>query len=435
MQELHNSIQKNINELTRSERFHQWISTETVNVNDFVVINNSTLLRDLIKTNKSQKYIALQIKQSKPLNFIPHIVSYPENLRKISDFNIISGKDKEFQNYKKESLPIAIEEEMDHFGKLVFLLIGYLDQSQIFKAQIPHSQYKKLIFNHNISKEIEFHDDEILIKEVFDADYILDFYKRVYLNESENEQEILRGLKQPLDTAVKSLKEAAHILLVYPKDEQKFSESFLDRFIHFYQLQLKNYQDALEKLDIDNQDATALNEILRISYTFREEMHRMLRLIFSICDLKPIIFWNSLQAQFALSDSFEALPFYKAKENEKLSLENYKTMIHGARNHVFHDVQDFNQDVEAVLDDVSFKAHRLRLFSEYASKKGKNLFDYEDREIVEILTEFTRSSEKYVPIDFWLKNYLVLVAFTNLVSAVANSLKLIFVSSKTTSTY
>jgi len=434
-QELLNSIQENINGLTGSERFRQWISTQTVNPGDFIVINNSTLLRDLIKTNKSQKYIALQIKQNKPFDFIPQIVSYPENLRKISDFDIISGNNKEFQNYKKESLPIAIEEEMDNFGKLVFLLIGHLDQSQIFEVQINHSQYKRLICNHNISKEIELHDDEILIKDVFDVDYILDFYKRGYLNKGENEQDILRKLKEPLDSAVKSLKEDAHILLVYPKDEQNFSDSFLDRFIHFYKIQLQNYEDALKKLDKNILDATALNEILRISYTFREEMHRMLRLIFSICDLKPIIFWDTIESQFALSDAFDVLPFYKAKENEKLSLENYKSMIHGARNHAFHDVLDFNQDVEAVLDDVSLKAHKLRLFSEHASKKRKNLFDYEDREIVEILTEFTRSGEKYVPMVFWHKNFLVLDAFTNLVSASASSLKRIFVSSKTTSTY
>lgn len=433
-QELLNSIQENIKGLTGSERFRKWNSTQTVNPGDFIVINNSTLLRDLIKTNKSQKYIALVIKQNKPLDFVPQIVNYPENLRKINDFDIISGKDKGFQNYKKELLPIAIEEEMGHFGRLVFLLIGYLDQSHIFEVQINHSQYKRLICQHNISNEIEIHNDEIHIKDIFDADYILDFYKRGYLKEGENEQEILRGLKEPLDTAVKSLKEAAHILLVYPKDEKNFSDSFLDRFIHFYNIQLQNYKDALEKLDKNSLDATASNEILRISYTFREEMHRMLRLIFSICDLKPIIFWNTLKAQFALSDAFDALPFYKAKENEKLSLENYRSMIHGARNHAFHDVLDFNQDVKAVLNDVFFKAHTLRLFSEFASKKRKNLFDFEDREIVEILTEFTRTGEKYVPMDFWHKNYLVLVAFSNLVSAVADSLKQIFVSLKTTST-
>lgn len=428
MQNLIDSIHENVYELVNSEFFKNWQRDQSIKEDDYVIVNNSTLLRNLNKTTKSQKYLSLHIQKTNPLSFVENIVNYPERMRKNNDFDVVSGKNKEFRTFQIDPLSIALEEEMDHLGKLIFLLIGCLDQSQVFDAPINHSRFKKLIYNHNFTTDFELSNDEIHIREISDADYILDILKNDHTEDSFQDQEFLKGLKGPLDSAVKILKAEAYTLLILPDTDQDLSNCFLDRFIQFFETDLQNYQSALAELNDNTLDNSSLNEILRISYTFREEMNRMLRLIFSLCDLKPIIFWTTLKAQFELSAAFDALPFYKSKVNEKMSLQEYKTMIHGARNRAFHGVLDFNQDIEAALEGVTIKAHKLRIFSEYKSKK--NLFDYEDKEIVDVLTEFTRPSEKHVSIDFWRKNYEVLESFTNLVISVSDSLKSLFAATK-----
>ena len=65
---------------------------------------------------------------------------------------------------------------------------------------------------------------------------------------------------------------------------------------------------------------------------------------------------------------------------------------------------------------------RDRLFSEY-KMKSENVFDFEDKQLVEILTEFTRADEKYVTSDFWKRNYDVMLATTQLVAAVSDAIK------------
>lgn len=218
------------------------------------------------------------------------------------------------------------------------------------------------------------------------------------------------------------LRKEAYISLILPQSEKDFNNCFLDRFVEFYRHELESYQIALTSLSNDKISDSAMNEILRIAYTFDEEINRMLKLLFNICDLKPIVFWATINSQFALLAAFDELSTDQSKS--KLSLSDYSRMIHGARNHAFHGVLDFNQDIEAILDGINIKAHRLRIFSEHKSKG--NLFDYEDREIVDALTAFTRPGEKYVRSDFWLNNYNVLVAFTDLVDSVSAALKCLF---------
>ncbi len=55
------------------------------------------------------------------------------------------------------------------------------------------------------------------------------------------------------------------------------------------------------------------------------------------------------------------------------------------------------------------KAKKIRLFPEYRSAQRKaQLVDYEDRELVELLTQFSRTSEHAVTPVFWAKNVAVM---------------------------
>jgi hypothetical protein len=57
------------------------------------------------------------------------------------------------------------------------------------------------------------------------------------------------------------------------------------------------------------------------------------------------------------------------------------------------------------LKDVS-----LRLFAEHGSKQTINELRYQDKELVDVLLQFTRARERRAPASFWRKNLDVMDA-------------------------
>lgn len=67
----------------------------------------------------------------------------------------------------------------------------------------------------------------------------------------------------------------------------------------------------------------------------------------------------------------------------------------------------------------------LRLFPEYAARGSEEILDYEDRALVELLTDFTRVSEKSVSPQFWQRNIAVMDATIQLLSRTSSALTLL----------
>ena len=67
-------------------------------------------------------------------------------------------------------------------------------------------------------------------------------------------------------------------------------------------------------------------------------------------------------------------------------------------------------------------ARRLTLMPAHGRSKSGVAFDYEDREMVEVLTELTRAPEIAVPLDFWRKNAAVMESFENLLKRIEDVL-------------
>lgn len=76
------------------------------------------------------------------------------------------------------------------------------------------------------------------------------------------------------------------------------------------------------------------NDLLRIAYNFAGDALLVIRLLVSVCDLKPIVRWCSVDEWFRLADAFRSLPWSKVKE--KPSLDSYQQTINAARNSAFH---------------------------------------------------------------------------------------------------
>ena len=106
-------------------------------------------------------------------------------------------------------------------------------------------------------------------------------------------------------------------------------------------------------------------------------------------------------------------------------MSSYESSIKGARNRAFHHLLPVPKTLVADLQGVPKRARTLKLFSVYSRAKTGNQLDYEDRELVEVLTRFTRAEEKVVGADFWDRNEEVMRATSDLALATARTLKML----------
>ena len=166
-----------------------------------------------------------------------------------------------------------------------------------------------------------------------------------------------------------------------------------------------------------------LNEVLRIAYNFADDAIKILQLMVSVADLKGVVLWSTLKQHFDVAEAFRALPW--TKSDKKPSLKRYQEIINGARNRAFHNLLAFERTIEANLEGVKVNARRLTLMPAHGRSKGDVAFDYEDREMVEVLTELTRAPETTVPLDFWKKNAVVMESFENLLKRIEDVLWLL----------
>jgi hypothetical protein len=148
-----------------------------------------------------------------------------------------------------------------------------------------------------------------------------------------------------------------------------------------------------------------LNHLLRIGYNFASDAIILIQLLVSISDLKPIVNWLTIDAHIELASAFRQLPWKKSKK--KASLSYYRELINSSRNHAFHNLFSLQSSISINLDGIALNAEELRIFSPF-TKKEKNSLKYQDQEIVDIFTKFTRAPRSTVAIDFLEKNLVVI---------------------------
>jgi hypothetical protein len=130
---------------------------------------------------------------------------------------------------------------------------------------------------------------------------------------------------------------------------------------------------------------SALNDVLRIGYNFASDATGYLRLIVSVCDLKPIVLWGTISEQ----------------------------SIADARNNAFHNLFPFQKSLRVPLPEAALGEPQLQIFSEHA-KKSNNPLTYKDKELVDVLMDFSRAREQSLSITFWEKDLDVMNATISL---------------------
>lgn len=234
-------------------------------------------------------------------------------------------------------------------------------------------------------------------------------------------------LAEPLATALDHVRKHHYAVLRLP-GESTPSRPPLDSFVDALRQNVVRYKKAWNKCkgQVD-MDPGEFNDVLRIAYNFATDAVLVIRLLVSICDLKPIVRWCTVDEWFRLAELFRNLPWSKMKD--KPSLDSYQQTVNNARNKAFHRLLPVDNTLRVELEGTKLGRITLRLFPEYVARNTEETMDYEDRALVELLTDFTRVSEKSVSPQFWQRNIAVMEGTIELLSRTSSALKLLFKAS------
>lgn len=416
------TIKASVKGLTVTSTFSKWLREEAKPAEgDIVVINNSFIYRKSLKTTKNEQYLCLKVKGN-IVNTEEIFVCEPGELN--ADFKLFSVKSANLPQLKP--LRQALQEEMKRLGQLVFVLIGDLQE---VPAEVPinHRLVKELRFDPLAAPRDSLRDlaggsKAIVVSQLTDPEAAWDKIRPALAREVGDD---LSSLETAYNAAFEELQKEARLKLVLPDpNAPKTTTSFIARLQESISDQRELYEKALQQCERGGGNADShLREVMRIAYNFADDAIKVLQLLISIADLKAVLLWCTIKEHFDLAQAFRNLPW--TKSDKKPSLERYREIINGARNRAFHNLLALDRTIEVDLAGVAVQARRLILFPPYGKRKTTVTFDYQDREIVEILSELTRAPEVAVPFDFWRKNAEVMRAFEKLLQSTERALWLL----------
>jgi hypothetical protein len=406
-------VEKEASAITKATAFLNWLSEEAEE-DGLVAINNSFVYRDLVKTTKNEQYLCFSLASGK--------VCKPQSFN--TDFKLFKAASKVVP--ETQPLQAALLAELKSFGQLVFILIGQIEDIAC-EVSIDHGYANVLRFNPG-QKETgaitatEDNERVIAVNELVNPEAAWNEIQATIRGDIGDETE---GFQVQFSVAFDRLQQEAQSTLELPSPGGRQSNSsFLSRIRKAVNDQRRLYEDALRKMQrAKASQVSHVNEVLRIAYNFADDAIKVLTLLVSVCDLKGLILWCTLRQHFDLAESFRSLPWTKIEG--KASLKRYQEIINGARNRAFHNLLGFDRSVFSDLTGVTIKARSLTLLPAHGRRKGYVPFDYEDRELVEVLSQLTLAPETAVSMEFWRRNVDVMAKFGALLDATEDALWLL----------
>lgn len=411
MSQVCEAIRQNISCLLRHPSFEQWAKSETLEPGDYIIINNSFVFRD-VKTKKSEYYLCLVVDNNGNIPPDPKIAT---GVRLNSDLKRFSVRSKNLPALT--DLEQAISREMAKIGQIIFLLIGEV-RDIVIAEPVDHTAFSSVKWDPFSSQPFLVSGNEIIVNEIHDEEAIWSAIEQYFQSTG---QGVPTGLREAIGVALDKLQDKAVAEVEIPAFKTTPREGITDAIVKVLEDQRKQYEQVLTQY-LSGKDASLFNEILRISYNFASDATSYIRLIVSICDLKPVVLWGTIAEHYALSEAFRNLPWTRSRN--KPSLENYERTVADARNSAFHHLFPFRKTLRIPLPDTALQGAELRIFSEHTRKK-ENRLRYPDEELVDILKEFTRAREQRPSDRFWQQNLQVMDATIELFRKTSDFIKVL----------
>lgn len=427
MTEVDNLVRAQVEELLKSHEFMEWAQGQKIKPNDWIVFNNSFLYRDKsrIKTDKSNLYLAIQADSSSALSptnlyVVQRKVRHTEDSRQISDVRHLPASTNEFLSV--EPVALATRKAVDSLGKLVFLLIAEIQDTLVLRETISCGPFTELVLDPQSSEPLKIEGSTLRISRCSEARRLWEDLNRISVESGQPVRPFGSKERDSFAGAIERLSQAEYARLALPAAHAHSDKTLLEQIAVAIRNETVSYCYSLDKCAGQPSPEADFNNVLRIAYNFATEATTLIVLLMSVCDLKPVVFWCTIHDHWKVHQAFQRLPWASLNVN-KPSLSAYEQSVRGARSSAFHHLLPVSKTLIADLHDVPLKARSLRLFRKYGTKKAGNELDYEDRELVEVLTQFTRAEEGAVGPDFWIRNCDIMQNTADLASATARALK------------
>lgn len=408
---LEEQISQGVLSILQSRTFKTWRADKRFHAGDLIVINNSVLFRDGSSTPKSRGYLAVTAEESDSLKLPPVLLTLKTKL--INDFKHLQSR--QLAQSQSQLLAEALPRELNSMGKIIRVLVARIGDDRPTSIPIKDPGLTILRYEPDLSSIAEIKGDTLTISRIDDIDTIWQAIEAELAKAGKSDSR----LSETFETDFRTLREAAGRpvdLSIVDAD----TPSILSEIRESIERETVSYEKSLRRYLESTSNREQYNELVRSAYNFADGASKLLNLFAELCDLKPLISWLILGAQFNLAERFRELPFSLAGK-AKPSLKQYSTVISGARNRAFHDVFAFGRPFHIKLDGDAFMDAELRLFQEYG-QRNRTALDFADRSLVDLLASFTRVTEMAVPIGFWEKNLHVMKAVEHQVQAVYQAL-------------
>ena len=303
----------------------------------------------------------------------------------------------------------AVDRQLAGLGVLAFVLIGRVSDTTVLREPLPGPALTEILWDPSLTKSTSVQGTQLLVSDITDEEGI---WSNIEKHFSRSRQAAPEELRQAIGTAIDRLRDQAVATLSLPGSGTAVGPTMTEAIVQVLREHRDSYKKALSGLASSPASGSpALTEVLRIAYNFASDATTFLRLVVSICDLKPIVLWGTIDRHHALSEEFRNLPWTRSRV--KASLSNYISIVADARNSAFHNLFPFRKSLDVDLPDEALKNASLRIFSEY-SKRTANELRFQDKELVEVLFEFTRARYRRASLDFWQQNLAVMDASISL---------------------
>ena len=412
--EIAGGVRSSIGRLVVEDAFKEFLASSGPADGDLVLANNSFIYRDAVRTTKSSRYLVAQItKDGTPPSWGVVNWDHPMNV----DFKHVFGGSENLPTVI--SLEEAVQDELSKVGSVVFSLIGTIGEPPPTEVGLS-SIFEVLRYDSAAQTRVGRDNDALVVNTLTDPEGLWADVSELVMSEGASDDDVTL-LASQFGRRLDELREQTpRVIQLDTGSQESAADSLLSQIATHMNAQITEYERALAALDRDSTDRDAYNNILRISYNFASDAIDLVTLFVSICDLKPLVLWLTVAENFELAQAFRRLPF-GTESLRKPSLKTYADVIGGARNHAFHDFFAFDRPFEVDLSGVTLQAHRLLLFHAHR-RAPENAFDYEDRELIEVLRSFTRAPERSVSMDFWRRNLDVLRSVRALTNAIRDAL-------------
>jgi len=398
--------------------FVAWLPKQRANDGDIIAFNNSFVFRE-IGTRKATHYLSLTCDAAgKPRQQLRVMTGLKLN----SNYRHYSARQPDLPS--SVDLDDAVEEQMDQIGKIVFVLIGQVEDDIVTDQALDCDGFAKVVWDPTQIELLQIDQQVIKIRDPYNEDAL---WQALEVSCTTNKRALSDKMPGHFSRAIEKLQQQAVARLKLPEGNAVGNLGVTDLVANALRNQRNAYKQSVDLCKGEPSANTyAYNDMLRIAYNFAGEALTFLRLILSICDLKPIVLWATIGEHHALSEAFRALPWTRSAD--KPSLPNYVNIIGNARNSAFHNILPFQKALNVALPETAFQDTELLFFSEYSGRSGRNRLSFQDKELVDVLLEFTRARSRSVSPDFWVKNLTVMDRLIELFEATSNVLKALYLA-------